>query len=316
MKRSHSTQSPRASAGPITCSRCSRRAANISSVSVSCVIGCVEQQLAQPLAERRAARLARRDDALAAPRAALAKPRDVRALAGAVDAFERDEAAARSLERGHDPRPLELVSGHRAIVLGERRGELAAAVAARTKYRDWRGRRIHHGVERRLRRQRDRRRRQAVARVGVVRRVGLEVALAQVAVERVAEAVDDRRVGLQRHRCAQPVDEHRRDQRPVGGAAGLLLDDRREDQRLVGRRERQVRRALRPARRRAAPCSERCARLSSGEIAAAGGEEVRVGEELALRVRRVDRRARRDQFAVRQVDDLLARSPGARAARP
>jgi hypothetical protein len=53
----------------------------------------MQQQLAQRLGERRAARLARADDALAARAQALGERRDVGRLAGAVDAFEGDEAA-------------------------------------------------------------------------------------------------------------------------------------------------------------------------------------------------------------------------------
>ncbi len=55
--------------------------------------------------------------------------------------------------------------------------------------------------------------------VGVVRRVGQQVALAQIAVEALAQAVDDRRVGLQRHADAQPVDEHAGNQAALAPAA-------------------------------------------------------------------------------------------------
>ena len=53
----------------------------------------VQQQRAQLFAERRAAGLARGDDDAAARADARGKPGGMRALAGAVDAFERDEAA-------------------------------------------------------------------------------------------------------------------------------------------------------------------------------------------------------------------------------
>ena len=53
----------------------------------------VQEQLAQRLRERRAARLAGADDALAARAQPLGERRDVGRLAGAVDAFEGDEAA-------------------------------------------------------------------------------------------------------------------------------------------------------------------------------------------------------------------------------
>ena len=74
-------------------------------------------------------------------------------------------------------------------------------------------------------RQRDRRRRQAGPRVGVVRPVASQVARAQVAVELRAEAVDHGRVGLQPHAAAQPLDEYAGDARPLAGEARLLLDD-------------------------------------------------------------------------------------------
>jgi len=54
----------------------------------------VQQPFADRLARRRAAGLARGDDPLAARRQRLGEEARVRALAGAVDAFERDEAAA------------------------------------------------------------------------------------------------------------------------------------------------------------------------------------------------------------------------------
>ena len=94
MKRSQSTQSPRASAGRITL--LDVLAARREHQQRLAVVGhrLVQQQLAQRFAERRAAGLAGRDHAHArAPRRAAASQRDVRALAGAVDAFERDEAA-------------------------------------------------------------------------------------------------------------------------------------------------------------------------------------------------------------------------------
>ena len=54
-----------------------------------------EEDLAQRLARRRPARLARADDAVPARRERVDEKRHVRALARAVDAFEGDEAPAR-----------------------------------------------------------------------------------------------------------------------------------------------------------------------------------------------------------------------------
>ena len=237
--------------------RCSRRAANISSASVSCVIGCVEQQdraaprraacrparasrrrdVRAPRARRRATRTCVLLPAPSTPSSVMKRPRASETCGAIAEPAQCARAISvrlsgiltrRDCGRRDSPRTRDVPSPRDDEVQVRRR------------------RRIHHGVERRLRRQRDRRRRQAVARVRVVRRVGLEVALAQVAVERVAHAVDHRRVGLQPHAALQAVDEHRRDQRAVGRRAGFLLDDRREDQRLVRRGERQVGRAARP----------------------------------------------------------------------
>jgi hypothetical protein len=74
-----------------------------------------------------------------------------------------------------------------------------------------RSRGLHHGAQRRRAGHRDRRGRQAVARVCVPWRIGGEVALADVAVEALAHAVDHRGIGLQAHADAQPVHEHRGD---------------------------------------------------------------------------------------------------------
>lgn len=56
--------------------------------------GLVQHQLAQPLGQRRAARLARQHHVVATPAQPGHGAVEVRALAGAVDAFEGDEAAA------------------------------------------------------------------------------------------------------------------------------------------------------------------------------------------------------------------------------
>jgi hypothetical protein len=56
---------------------------------------------------------------------------------------------------------------------------------------------------------------------------------AEIAVERFADAIDDRGVGLQPHVAPQPLVEHSRDQPPFAGEGRFLLDDRRERQGLV-----------------------------------------------------------------------------------
>jgi len=57
----------------------------------------------------------------------------------------------------------------------------------------------------------------------------------EIAVERLAQAVDDRRVCLQAHADAQAVHQHAADHVALARLAGLLLDDRGHDQRLVRR---------------------------------------------------------------------------------
>ena len=116
-----------------------------------------------------------------------------------------------------DGAAVALVAVDRALVLGEGLAELVAAVvaahevevrlsagwsAARSDARPGRG---------------DGARRQARAAVRVVRRVDVEVLLADVAVPGagLAQRVDDGGVGLQRHPPLQAVQEHRGDARPL-----------------------------------------------------------------------------------------------------
>ena len=141
---------------------------------------------------------------------------------------------------------------------------------------------MQHGVERSLARQRDRRRRQAAADVGVVRVILFEVALLEVAVESLSDAVDHRGVGLQTHAELEAVDEYGRDQRPVGGATGLLFDDRCERQSFVRVRQRQVARARAPCRVQPRVHHAVGARQQRG-VGRTAGKEIRVGEEKPFR---------------------------------
>ena len=54
------------------------------------------------------------------------------------------------------------------------------------------------------------------------------------------ETVDDGWIRLQFHLLLEPVGQHRRDARALLGLARLLLDDRCENDELVGRLERQI----------------------------------------------------------------------------
>ena len=190
---------------------------------------------------------------------ALGERLDVGRLAGAVDAFEGDEAAAsrRGVLRWYrfTARLCSASVSLNSLLPSPRATKYSALVGS--------GRTAASsdalpGIG-------DRRRRQAGAGVGVVGRVGEQVALAQVAVEGGAEAVDHGRVGLQRHADAQPVDEHAGDAAAVGAGAGLLLDDRRQRQRLVGalQRRRRARARARP-RRGVAPSRGRRASAPRG----------------------------------------------------
>ena len=131
-----------------------------------------------------------------------------------------------------------------------------------TKYSALVMRRLHRRQQGALARHGNRRGRQPGAGVGVPGRVGQQVAPAQVAVELVAQAVDDGGVGLQHHADAQAVVEHAGDHGPVAGAAGFLLDDAGQDQRLVGALERRSWAGAGP-RRPPASCPSRAGRARS-----------------------------------------------------
>ena len=63
---------------------------------------------------------------------------------------------------------------------------------------------------------RNRRWRQTAARVGIVRRIALQVGFADSALICIAHAIDDSRVGLQAHADIQAVDEY-------GGNMGTVV---------------------------------------------------------------------------------------------
>ena len=122
-------------------------------------------------------------------------------------------------------------------MLVERPRELVRAVAARDEIQEPARLRLHRGLQRRGPRHRDRGRRQSVARVGVPRRVGGQILLADVAIERLAHAIDHGGIGLQAHAGLQAIQENRGHQRPLGRDGGFLLDDGGEDERLIRRFE-------------------------------------------------------------------------------
>ena len=127
------------------------------------------------------------------------------------------------------------------LVVGFGEGVSAGAVGDEEHFLG--ARRIGRSLDRGPPRIGDRPGRQTFDDVGVVRRLRLDIRPADRAAERAFaehKAVDDGRIGLQLHLLLEPVDEHRRDPRALLGLAGLFLDDRREDDELVRRAQRQV----------------------------------------------------------------------------
>src|SRR5262249_22760184 len=110
-------------------------------------------------------------------------------------------------------------------------------------------RRVGGGFERGAARIGDRSGWQALDHIGVVRRRLADLALQDRPPERVLaadQAVDDGRVRLQLDPLLEAIDEHGGDAGALLRLAGLLLDDGRERDELVGRLERKVRRAMVP----------------------------------------------------------------------
>ena len=140
---------------------------------------------------------------------------------------------------------------------------------------------MQRGLQRSEARHGDRRRRQAGARVRVVGPVLQKVLLLQVAVEGVAQAVDDGGVRLQPHADPQPVHQHPGDHVALDGKPGLLFDDRGHDQRLVRRAVRQARVAGLPLRLEM-PLHRAIGPAQDRHVARAPGEEIGVREEQAL----------------------------------
>ena len=61
----------------------------------------------------------------------------------------------------------------------------------------------------------------------------MEVFAAQVPIKLVAQAINHGGIGLQHHANAQAVDEHRSDQIPVSGAAGLFFHNAGQGQQII-----------------------------------------------------------------------------------
>ena len=223
---------------------------------------------------------------------------DLRALPGAVDALEGDETAAllhlpmprwylstarlcssSELEKCDEPSPR--ATKYSASVAA---GRSAASIEARP------GSAMGVGGS-------------PATRVGIVRAVGQEIALAQVAIEPLAEPVDDRRVRLQQHAAPQSVDKHACDQRALGRLPGFFLDDRGHDQRFIRRLVRKLRIACVPRLLQYGHLGT--IRLAPDvEVTAAGVIEIRLGREQALRVR-LDGTDRLQQLGGRELRAVL-----------
>ena len=80
---------------------------------------------------------------------------------------------------------------------------------------------------------RNRRRRQAAARVGIVRRIALQVGLADSAFIRIAHTIDDGRVSLQAHTDIQAVDEYSGHMGAVVFVRGFFFNQTRHNQHFV-----------------------------------------------------------------------------------
>ena len=88
-------------------------------------------------------------------------------------------------------------------------------------------------MQRRAAGQRNRRGRQAGTRVGVIRRVALQIRLANPALIRVAHAVNHRGVGLQAHPLRQAIAKHRRHIAPVVLVRRFLFHQARHNQQII-----------------------------------------------------------------------------------
>lgn len=86
----------------------------------------------------------------------------------------------------------------------------------------------------------DRRWREPGTSIGVEHPVCLQIAPMQAPIETLAQAIDDRGVGLQSHATAQPIDEDCCHLPPIGRQASLLLDERGKHQQVITRCERQI----------------------------------------------------------------------------
>ena len=106
--------------------------------------------------------------------------------------------------------------------------------------------RVHNRMERVNTWHGNGRRRQAVTGVGVVRRIGAQVPVTDIAVKPLSQAINNGRVCLQAHPPAQALNKDARDFRPFVCASGLLFHNRRKNQGLVRRFQRQSFLALLP----------------------------------------------------------------------
>ncbi len=156
---------------------------------------------------------------------------------------------------------------------------------------------MHDGLDGREARHRDRAGRQPGVAVGVVGAVDVEVGAGQRPVkpaQAARDGVGHSRVALQLHAAAQAVEENGSDVRTLLRPGRLLLDEAGERERLLGRRERQARRAPGPgggegavhgslgARRESGPGRATVVEVGLGEHATFGRHHWVAGQRVAV----------------------------------
>ena len=230
VKRSHRTHCPAASAGRRTLARCSVRAANISRVSVSAVIGwfSTSSRTDSPSGVPPGSRVrmtsmprARSAVAMASMWVLLPAP----SIPSNVISRPRAGAAPITGCPAGTCRPLDCVQPawrrnarfHRRAKRNTAHRSLRAAALPRSTA----GQAMQSGSEAG---------RRACRSCTAHRRANPACASCR---RTRAQPIDHRWVGLQQHTEPQPINEHARNHRALRWLPGLLLDDRRHNQRLV-----------------------------------------------------------------------------------
>ena len=118
------------------------------------------------------------------------------------------------------------------IVLGQADRKMMCAITASHKVQIVRVGRVQGGPQGGQAGVGNRARRQAMDHIRVIRCRGLQVVAGEVSVK-ILDAVDNGRVTLESDASAEPIVDHRRDQRAFGGLAGLFFNNRGQGNDLV-----------------------------------------------------------------------------------